>query len=182
MTAEWIQVVLAGIALYLAWNYLKQHDEKVRIEFRLQLIKDTLGAVIKFQDAYLKIFKVGTEFRNSNKFFLTIAVELVKEYEYRMSYFSDVDSKFFEIDLNMKLINSIHLSQAHQVYKNAFLSYKGMFETLKKGEIKGEELKIYIKKFPSSANASEGEIPRQMAEAYTVLMNALLFEFNKKPK
>ncbi|WP_332913439.1 hypothetical protein [Algoriphagus boritolerans] len=69
MSAEWVQVILAGFALYLAWNYLGQHDEKVRVEFRLQLIKDTMANVIKFQDNYNKIFRVEPEILNSNKFF-----------------------------------------------------------------------------------------------------------------
>ncbi|SEG37310.1 hypothetical protein [Algoriphagus boritolerans] len=181
MSAEWVQVILAGFALYLAWNYLGQHDEKVRVEFRLQLIKDTMANVIKFQDNYNKIFRVEPEILNSNKFFLTVVADVVRDYENKISYYPEVDSKYFEIDLNVKLINSSELTQAHQVYKSTFILYKEIFEKLKERKVQGEDLKNLLKKIPLSPYSKDNDLSLKMTESYRNLMDALLFEFNKRP-
>lgn len=58
MIADWIQVIIAGIALYLGIGYLKQHDKKISLERRRLAAENGLRALIKVDQILQSFFSL----------------------------------------------------------------------------------------------------------------------------
>lgn len=87
MVAEWIQVVFAGFALYLAWNYLKQHNEKLSLESKRYSAENGLKSLMKIHQTLNNFFHRGIQISSSN---FEVEKNLIKE-EYSHIGLRDID-------------------------------------------------------------------------------------------
>lgn len=56
MTAEWIQVIFAGFALFLAWDYLKQHKKKAQLDRNADLATSIIKNLYSLQRILQEIY------------------------------------------------------------------------------------------------------------------------------
>lgn len=124
MTAEWLQVIIAGFALYTGLNYLEDHRKKIKEERKIQLIMELK------KDLYL-LRKLATRFYKKPKgLWYDYELELDGNFEIMKKFVQDLTNRLAnEEPLDMAMLRAEITSKLELYGDPDFIKLYTIFET-----------------------------------------------------